>query len=98
MITPKYTPGPWGVESEYVRAGKHLTIADCCPDCGSRVRMDETWQANARLIAAAPDLLAALNVTVARLDYVTRNDDFTTAVHDALEQGRAAIAKATQQI
>jgi hypothetical protein len=62
-------------------------------------RMEETmkhmpgpWRANARLIAAAPDLLAALRAMVA-LDECEAH--FEEAYERILPEARAAIAKAT---
>lgn len=90
-----YTPGPWTVEvdhasntAEFVRAhlnGEAFDVAS--------VLCDETGNAteNARLIAAAPDLLAALeslNAAVIRAGYGN------TAMPE-LTQAWAAIAKAT---
>jgi hypothetical protein len=57
-------------------------------------RMDEA-EANARLIAAAPELLAAL-VRVVRYAESEPDGGATVEVHRAnIEQARAAIAKAT---
>jgi hypothetical protein len=57
MTTQRYTPGPWTVEPrgnlkarQFVEAGE-FRIAEC-------ITRDQ--EANARLIAAAPDLLATL--------------------------------------
>lgn len=58
MSAPKHTPGPWRVWDE--------VAAEVFPDLsGSRVAYcgsaaDATHMANARLIAAAPELLAVL--------------------------------------
>jgi len=64
-----FTPGPWEVEQTWtglvvtqVRTGKPYRVARIY-DRFSDGRV-ETW-ANARLIAAAPDLLAALEEIVA---------------------------------
>jgi hypothetical protein len=62
----KHTPGPWFVEPE--EASEHRGIAICAADATVATilpeedgpALDETDWANARLIAAAPDLLAAL--------------------------------------
>lgn len=68
-----HTPGPWHIErgtSVYVRADDAHHIG---PICSMRSRLDypgmdpivaETCDANARLIAAAPELLAALEALV----------------------------------
>lgn len=55
----KHTPGPWQKAEPF--ASVKAPGRPCIADCGSR--SDLTAQANARLIAAAPDLLAALERT-----------------------------------
>ena len=78
----KHTPGPWDVS--------HVGHSQPLP-CDFRVHTEsgatrDEWEANAALIAAAPDLLAALKAAIACIPI---NQDKT--VH---EQARAAIAKA----
>jgi hypothetical protein len=53
----KPTPGPWEAKGAYVFAGKNC-IGICDTDNATQKRME----ANAKLIAAAPDLLAALEL------------------------------------
>ncbi len=62
----QHTPGPWehlnGDQIGAIVRERTAIIADCCTESGpqgSQVGPDAR-QANARLIAAAPDLLAAL--------------------------------------
>ena len=80
-MTSAYTPGPWHYETGddgaviYTR----FTIAKI-PIDGS------DWQSNAHLIAAAPDLLAALE----RLAHPMADDE-------DLDYARAIIAKAKGQ-
>lgn len=62
-----HTPGPWHVEDGFVWRGNE-TIAD--PHC-SKLLDSEEMEDNAILIAAAPDLLAALE----RLTHPMANDD-----------------------
>ena len=52
-----HTPGPWHLGYNKHDASIHngVTIASVCDDATH-------WKANARLIAAAPDLLAALEL------------------------------------
>jgi hypothetical protein len=93
--TIQHTPGPWelvcGDENnifDYVRiADRRLII------CEGRSK-DEA-NANARLIAAAPELLEALQSLCSAFD----GDTECTEILDMLSKGgpiRAAIAKATQ--
>lgn len=88
-----HTPGPWHVEGQYIHG----------PD-GNRflaVAGDGEGIANARLIAAAPELLAALedqvNCWEAMLEHALRLEDSGMAYscRNALHHARAAIAKAT---
>ena len=61
-----HTPGPWRVESDgtTVAMGGQAVIVAPAPDGATR----ETEKANARLIAAAPDLLEAVAFTIAALE------------------------------
>ena len=54
----KHTPGPWAMTP-----GRHLERA-CVWDSDSRAVATVMTDANARLIAAAPDLLKALDVAL----------------------------------
>lgn len=68
-MTAKHTPGPWEIDGEYVQQADQTGVAIC-----DVMNMDEGgdkgWyrgpvtQANARLIAAAPELLEALEEAV----------------------------------
>ena len=59
----EHTPGPWRSQSPYVSApsGEHRKIV---ADCDQHFSDDEC-EANTRLIAAAPELLAALEQALA---------------------------------
>jgi hypothetical protein len=96
-MSTQHTPGPWYVGTEFNDQGRHIYAAQkvrhedgdewhpliACTDDDERL---VNWQANAVLIAAAPDLLEALqHLMVAhgeQLDY-------------AFQQAQEAIAKAT---
>jgi hypothetical protein len=86
----KHTPGPWNYDrsgySLYVNSGRELVTALSMD--GKRL---ETSEANARLIAAAPDLLEALKSVIAWLDA----PDESAFSDSQLALARAAIAKAT---
>lgn len=83
----KHTPGPWHIGDTNTNFSPKVYGADgyMTADC-SRIqkRTDAEEQANARLIAAAPDLLAALKSVVAIADRKTVEFD----------NARAAIAAA----
>ena len=87
-MTTQHTPGPWhtaGDQGVQIRSEKHQ-IAKVWTMRGNE------WKANARLIAAAPDLLEALRELVSQVQgYQDCNGDKGFAVTDAI----AAIAKAT---
>lgn len=79
----KHTPGPW--QHDYNRIEGRFTVCQFHPD-------PEKWPspADARLIAATPDLLAALDeLTEAVGRYVNNVEDWPE-----ITKARAAIAKA----
>lgn len=94
----KHTPGPWAL-GELLDPGdntKHVAIiqregvtqgAVCL--VSSVNLFDAQDAANAHLIAAAPELLAALRRLVSAYSY-----DNIPSVADALREARAALAKA----
>ena len=93
-MTAKHTPGPWttGRAINAVDMGKFSFI---CPFGANSADQVAEIKANACLISAAPDLLAALEIAEGRLmcidaqklDTVARNDD-------VIDRIRAAIARA----
>lgn len=92
-MTDQHTPGPWTfAEHPEGRAGVRLPrgpmIARCEAMFGRPHVSGSEWEANALLIAAAPDLLAAARAMV---DATERDQHFIGVEHDALV---AAIAKA----
>ena len=98
----KHTPGPWAAESEgsivAVESGRdagrvivELARADGRSVGGTKA-MDAAMEANARLIAAAPELLEALQALEWAVDGVAYiQEEYAEQVAKA----RAAIAKAT---
>ena len=79
MTTPtKHTPGPWHIIHEPTLSTYHIRVEDldAAPVAslfyssgGSRPQLSrELIDANARLIAAAPDLLAACEAIMPHLD------------------------------
>jgi hypothetical protein len=84
----EHTKGPWKTDAEFghevVLGRDGAMVADCA--ILHKKRLGEINKTNARLIAAAPDLLAALKSVVAIADRKTVEFD----------DARAAIAKATQ--
>lgn len=108
MSNSKHTPGPWKVwdHAPYsVWLGDKSQVAACRwttddgkpePEC---VQSDAEAQANARLIASAPDLLAALKRLIDNPGPRKADDEFVAhkklgAHIEAVSAARAAIAKA----
>jgi hypothetical protein len=102
MSTFKHTPGPWLRIGTTVYALMHAGWKRGVEQFKNRFTVqvqrdrecsEEEAEANARLIAAAPDLLEALEAMYEMFNGngITPNDD------DAIISARAAIAKATQE-
>lgn len=102
-MTTTHTPGPWRVSGFYIAAdeptrdkrGSHRQVADWTCGLAGVSDASDLQKANARLIAAAPELLAALKRATqlmedADLDDESPNDDG----YILLQACRAAIAKA----
>lgn len=96
----KHTPGPWTIGRDCLPGGPsfmaiHSSDRAATAICSMRVNVPEV-AANARLIAAAPDLLAALQAFYkwwGSIDCICLNPE---PIPNALgEQMEAAIAKAT---
>lgn len=84
-----HSPGPWSLYGGYVRAGKR-TIAHVETDHAAPLAVE----ANARLIAAAPEMLEALRDAVEEMDawMLERTPDADDI--DEMRSGfRALIAK-----
>jgi hypothetical protein len=98
-----HTPGPWRIggtnpnHSAKVYGSDDWLVADTC---GIKTRSAEEEAANARLIAAAPDLLAAVTMCEAVLaeheqyDPDPDDDCAPSREHVAAEACRAAMTKA----
>lgn len=90
-MTTKHTPGPWksemGGRQIFAPGKKHIATAHY----GGQVpvEVDES-ESNALLIAAAPELLAALEGILAAFEFYKEPEKIAAA-----EAARAAIAKAT---
>ncbi len=108
MKTDKHTPGPWAVQAQDLYAPIWVVAPE--PDfrfvakMGSQMGTHDVPQnedaANARLIAAAPELLAALKkMEDVFSDLMERGESFKATRHEAayvaILQAYRAIVKAT---
>lgn len=98
----EHTPGPWRVAGVHIASTTERVVASCYPqdflkdDVMMRLESVDTCSANARLMAAAPDLLEALRAMQEALtEYKLRDikKRFRLCLADA--QASKAIAKAT---
>lgn len=100
----KHTPGPWRVHTPTATERRLLVlhpdgervIARCSEGYNSPISgpiPKEEREANARLIAAAPDLLSALEHALAALDDAMKNHTHWIYA-DAQQEALQAIAKA----
>ena len=102
-MTTEHTPGTWAYQPSQAEGhwiiGLHNDIPECIglSDDGYMCVSGICSEADARLIAAAPDLLEALQSLLPMLD--EWHDEFPDHVGDkegpAIDAARAAIAKAT---
>ncbi|PWU30686.1 hypothetical protein DK254_00070 [Pseudomonas sp. RW407] len=100
-----HTPGPWFVNgheryTKYVEARIGGGLLQEVAACGPTERQEQQ-EANARLIAAAPDLLEALIDAEKKLciaeHLLDLGEDDSIAFESEILYARAAIAKATGQ-
>jgi len=89
--TSVFTPGPWRVSGLLIKAVDHGKWFGIAKAGGSRLTI-EGWKANARLIAAAPDLLKALQALLPLWD----REDVADTWSAEFEAAQDAIAKAAQ--
>lgn len=95
----KHTPGPWQTDRNNVHAAQIATIHHCLNNDWVEVwspeafaASEETQEANARLIAAAPELLDAL---IRLYNSHSLSKPPGSPKSDSQKQAEAAIAKAT---
>lgn len=100
----KHTPGPWTVEARSNRRGQHLPphiTANGRGEIIATLGCFSTREANANLIAAAPELYGALVEAIEAIEWrlppageCKCSGAFECVAHSALRIARAAIAKA----
>ena len=93
-MTDAHTPGPWTVFNTHLGVGVCATwdVAHCGGFDTNRSRDEEV--ANARLIAAAPDLLEACRLALTDL-YIKADKDEEADQWSSVLALQAAILKAT---
>jgi hypothetical protein len=96
MADSKHTPGPWHVG----KTAPCIVYDDNGWGVANTVNHDRyvyAMQANARLIAAAPDMLAALQAILQGVKHDDTGDGYAEIVlsTDDARTARAAVAKAT---
>lgn len=94
MSKQQHTPGPWKRRKNVVSGPFGVTVVQCMDNgtwgekgCHSITKIEA--EANARLIATAPELLEALESIIASADAGN-----AAILNRLLDQARAAIAKA----
>lgn len=92
----QHTPGPWRANSSLIEGPQMaLQIASVSrPKLGHAPRSDDEARANAALIAAAPDLLAALKDAARILEAVRFSAGLGKTQIERMERAKATIAKA----
>lgn len=104
MSAPKFTPGPWvvreitaGRERGHFAVGHAENLSDRGGSFVAQVNglFDDEAEPNAHLIAAAPDLCAALEEMMEfEAAFKTLAAYSGSSLHGAVKQARAALAKA----
>jgi hypothetical protein len=89
-MSAAHTPGPWGYARSATPEWFYLATVYADDDGFKRVAMAFESEADARLIAAAPELLEALRALVDCPDYAG------IQTHE-MRRARAAITKATRE-
>lgn len=95
-MTTKHTHGPWiatGWENIIVNSAQGVTL--CLAPQGAEGETLKTIQANARLIAAAPDLLAALELIAPIYAHIDPRDNSPFGVTGRAVNAAIAKAKGT---
>jgi hypothetical protein len=103
MSDTKFTPGPWRVElgDGYPHAGSWCVVCDTHPSKYTPLvavqDFDDRSEADARLIAAAPDIYDALILALPYVETAESDDAYKpSSARRVTETIRAALAKAVQ--
>lgn len=101
MTPHTFTPGPWKVErmldtrrgenrTYYLRANKGETLAEIVT---WESKHDKEWQANANLIAAAPELLKSIENTLACVSESPLGRPLYDIINEMVEHLQAVLAE-----
>ena len=94
-MNAKHTPGPWDWDAQGQNGHNglfNIYILDSTKrKIGTLYGRGDEREANGRLIAAAPEMLEALELLVEE----AREDSQNASLMDAFQKARAAIARAT---
>ena len=106
----KYTKGEWEIETIDTESSNFVIVRKSDPHTSVAATFggipEDEEKANARLIAAVPDLLAACEAQHQAIDHlfallITLNVNFLPSKSgqpwEAIQQGKAAIAKAKKR-
>lgn len=97
---PQHTAGPWKFSPHgdgylVTRYDVYVAGHGICGVMQTRAATEQQCEANARLIAAAPEMLAALRAFEYAENYeADETDHYAEAISNANEMMRAAISKA----
>lgn len=99
MSKQSFTPGPWEYEDQCASVwadGQQVAQTEASPGVGMRIHWDmEQRRANGHLIAASPDLLAALENLLDRyVSVVVVNLNWNPSTEQEVIDAERAIAKA----
>ena len=94
MKTTKHTPGPWAVDLTPSAINVDSDMGGICQVFGADNPDDETIP-NARLIAAAPDLLSACRMALGDITQTVNYDEGDPQTLATVAAIEAAIAQAT---
>lgn len=93
-----HTPGPWQLRYALLDPQEVRAVGDAdgsfVADCATTSRSIEEIAANARLIAAAPDLLHEIEAALQWWDEFSRSETMYVLKPVWVEYARAAIVKA----
>lgn len=99
MTDAKHTPGPWSITTRqgswdwvvFQQADPNIEI---CQPFHDDTEENETGEANARLISAAPELYAGLSDALRMLEAVRYTTGLGKKQLERIEKAKAALAKA----